>query len=303
MRSSRWRGKSVNSKKHWHRWLYRFFHPPYPVLILVSLIAYPALCCLFCIGQTEDIAAYAVYGLSAYALSATVLCVPRIYTALRTRFLNSRLVSSPVGSRYLHDRRFRAHVGIYVGMVMNFLYTLFRVVAAVRYRSAWFFSMAVYYLVLGGLRAYLAVQKEGLVREKQLLCYRRTATLLFLLHIPMGGMIFQMVVTAQTYSYPGYIIYLSALYTFYAGIESVVQLIRFHRMGDPVLSAAKMVNCIAAMMSVLGLQTAMLSRFSPDEPLFHLRMNAITGSAIYLTAMGMSLYMRIHASNADRRLP
>lgn len=56
------------------------------------------------------------------------------------------------------------------------------------------------------------------------------------------------------------------------------------------------------MMSVLGLQTAMLSRFSPDEPLFHLRMNAITGSAIYLTAMGMSLYMRMHASKADRRL-
>lgn len=61
MRSSRWRGKSVNSKKYWRRWLYRFFHPSYPILLLVSLIAYPALCCLFLNGQTESIAAYAMY--------------------------------------------------------------------------------------------------------------------------------------------------------------------------------------------------------------------------------------------------
>lgn len=48
-----------------------------------------------------------------------------------------------------------------VGMAVNFLYVAFRIAAGIRYASVWFLTMAVYYLVLGGLRCYLVV------------CYRR----------------------------------------------------------------------------------------------------------------------------------
>ena len=87
--------------------------------------------------------------------------------------------------------------------------------AAIRYASVWFLSMVVYYLVLGGLRAYLIVCYRRRTLELERRCYHATAWLLFLLNIPMGGMIVLMVRTDSGFSYPGYIIYLSALYTFY----------------------------------------------------------------------------------------
>ena len=89
-------------------------------------------------------------------------------------------------------------------------------------------------------------------------CYRITAWLLFLLNIPMGGMIVQMVLASSGYSYPGYVIYLSAMYTFYTLAMSVVNLVKFRKLGSPILSAAKILNFIAALMSILGLQLSLI---------------------------------------------
>lgn len=53
------------------------------------------------------------------------------------------------------------------------------------------------------------------------------------------------VLTARTnsgFSYPGSILYLSALYTFYAVAVSIVDLVKFRRLGSPILSAAKVLN-------------------------------------------------------------
>ena len=70
-------------------------------------------------------------------------------------------------------------------------------------------------------------------------CYRNIGYGLFLLNIPMGGMIILMIKTNAGYSYPGYIIYLSALYTFYTVIVAVINLVKFHKTGNLILSANK----------------------------------------------------------------
>lgn len=77
-------------------------------------------------------------------------------------------------------------------------------------------------------------------------CYRRIAWFLFLLNIPMGGMILLMVKTNSGFSYPGYIIYLSALYTFYTMGMSINNLVKYRKLGSPILSAAKVLNFVSA---------------------------------------------------------
>lgn len=140
------------------------------------------------------------------------------------------------------------------------------------------YCMAVYYLVLGCLRAYLIVCYRRRDPELEHRCYHTTAWLLFLLNVPMGGMIVLMVRTNSGFSYPGYIIYLSALYTM---VTSIQNLVKFRKLGSPILSAAKVLNFIAAMMSILGLQTAMISRFSENGESYRKMMNAITGGFVY----------------------
>ena len=118
--------------------------------------------------------------------------------------------------------------------------------------------------------------------------------LLFLLNIPMGGMIVLMVRTNSGFSYPGYIIYLSALYTFYTMITSTLKLAKFRKLGSPILSAAKVLNFIDAMMSILGLQTAMISRFSENGESYRKMMNAITGGFVYSSVILIAVIMLLH---------
>lgn len=109
----------------------------------------------------------------------------------------------------------------------------------------------------------------------------------------VGGMIVLMVRTNSGFTYPGYIIYLSALYTFYTMITVVVNVVKFRKSGSPILSAAKILNFISAMMSILGLQTAMISRFSENGDNYRKTMNAITGGFVYCIVIFVAVFMLI----------
>ena len=157
-----------------------------------------------------------------------------------------------------------------------------------RYASV---SLAVYHFVLGFLRLLLisGYRRRGKTEERTY--YRRTARLLFLLNIPMGGMILLMVLTNSGYTYPSYVIYLSALYTFYTVTMFAADLIRCRRLGSPLLSAARVLRFIAALMSVLGLQTAMITQFSAGDDTFRRTMNAVTGGSVWLFVILTALCM------------
>ena len=118
----------------------------------------------------------------------------------------------------------------------------------------------------------------------------------------MGGMIILMVLTNSGFSYPGHIIYLSALYTFYTLVTSVLNLVKFRRLGSPILTAAKVLNFISAMMSILGLQTAMISRFSVNGEGFRRMMNAITGGFVYGVVILLAAAMLMHSRKSEKKV-
>ena len=164
------------------------------------------------------------------------------------------------------------------------------------------YCMAVYYLVLGILRLYLIYSYRHRSPELESRCYRRTAWMLFLLNIPLGGMIVLMVLTNSGFSYPGYIIYLSAFYTFYTMVISVLNLVKYRKLGSPILSAAKVLNFIAAMMSILGLQTAMISRFSENGEAYRKMMNTITGGFVYGIVIVIAITMLLHSKKSQKKV-
>ena len=94
-------------------------------------------------------------------------------------------------------------------------------------------------------------------------------------------------------TYPGYIIYLSALYTFYTMITAVVNVVKFRKLGSLILFAAKILNFISAMMSILGLQTAMISRFLENGDNYRKTMNVITGGFVYCIVIFVAVFMLI----------
>lgn len=278
--------------------LQKLLHPPGWVLIFVPLLSFAALAAVFIRQCPENILVYLIYSLSAYSLTIWLAALLGLTKRAKSAMMGSKFMrkaaASPIMGRYFKDLAFRGSISIYQGIAVNLFYVAFRIMAAIRYASVWFLSMAVYYLVLGGLRAYLIVCYRRRTPELERRCYHTTAWFLFLLNIPMGGMIVLMVRTDSGFSYPGYVIYLSALYTFYTMITSAINLIRFRRLGSPILSAAKVLHFVAAMMSILGLQTAMISRFSENGENYRRMMNAITGGFVYGIVILIAIYMLLH---------
>lgn len=273
----------------------RMLYPPVWILLAVPFVSFTALIIIFALERTESMLAYLLYCTSAYSLVILLADLPKRIRAIGDCLVNSRLMKKALSSQiigsYISDLAFRGNVNIYQGMVINFLYTIFRVITGIQYASVWFISMAVYYLFLGVIRVYLIICYNKRETGNEYCCYRRTAWFLFLLNIPMGGMIVLMIRTNSGFSYPGYVIYLSALFSFCTMFLSIKNLVKYRKVGSPILSAAKVLNVISAMMSILGLQTAMISQFSTHGEAYRVMMNTITGSAVYGIVIGIAIYM------------
>ena len=273
--------------------LYRSLHPPKWVLLILPPMVFSVLTYVLLLGES-GIPAYLTYGMSAYCLVIWVLPIPQLFRKAKA-FIVQHLDGTAFGRRYVGNLAFRGSVSLYSGMAVNFLYVVFRIFVGICYASVWFITIAVYYLLLGLMRLSLITSYRRRSTISELRCYRRTAWLLFALNIPTGGMILLMVLTDSGYNYPGYVIYLSALYTFYTVILSVVNLVRFRKLGSPILSAAKVLNFVAALMSLLGLQTAMIAQFSTNAEHFRKKMNAITGGGVWFAVILIAVYMLLHS--------
>lgn len=286
--------------------LKKLLYPPKPILYIVPPPSFAVLVFIFTLGETENVPAYLIYGMSAYSLTIWAFSVPelvlRIKRSVSENSTLQRIRHSGFGESYINNIAFRVRVGVWQGMAADFLYVIFRIVTGIRYSSVWFISMAVYHFSLGVIRAYLIFGCCNGNTAAELKCYRRTAWSLFLLNIPMSGMVVLMIMTDSGYFYPGYIIYLSALYAFYKLILSVVNVVKFRRVGNPVLSAAKVLNFISAMMSILGLQTAMIARFSVSGENYRRIMNTLTGGAVCVTVIVIAVYMLLHSRKIGKRV-
>lgn len=87
-----------------------------------------------------------------------------------------------------------------------------------------------------------------------------------------------------------------ALYTFYTTIMAVVNLVRDRKSGSPVMAAA--------LVSMLSLETAMLTQFNDGSKgaFFRRTMIGSTGGAVCVLVTVMGLYMVIHAARRIRKL-
>ena len=71
-------------------------------------------------------------------------------------------------------------------------------------------------------------------------------------------------------------------------------------MDSPILSAAKILNFVSAMMSVLGLQTAMIARFSSSGEGYRKMMNATTGGVVFFVVMVTVVVMLVQSSKIKK---
>jgi uncharacterized protein (DUF2062 family) len=87
-----------------------------------------------------------------------------------------------------------------------------------------------------------------------------------------------------------------ALYAFYAMITAIINVVKFRKLGSPILSAAMIVNLTAAMVSMLSLETAMLAEFGGEDAGLRLWMTRASGGVVCTFVLGMAIYMIVRST-------
>lgn len=268
--------------------------PKTPVRICVVVSA--AILLTLCLNGTIAVPAihYAAYLYSTYALVLVCAWIPGAANRLSTVFTASieKHAAARPGFERIHavaidpERRMRALLA--PSLVFNLGYAAFKLGVGIWLGSWWMIAAGVYYAILARLRYSLlrtfmtrGGSKDG---ERDWKTYRNTAFQMLFLTVAMNGLIVQTVQSGEAYHYPGTLIYAFALYAFVKIIAAVTTLVRKWHEENVILAASRCISFACALMSMMALQTAMISQFGGDEA-FARTANTLFGAFVCLAML------------------
>lgn len=279
-----------------------FFLPPLPTL----LIAVPSFILVFLVLGSNiegSLLTYAAYVLSAYAAIISVTGVVRVSKHIKPWINNSSLMkktrSIPLVGKYIEEISFRTETSLYTSLAINLFYAGVKLFSGIRYHSVWFITLAVYYISLAVMRFSLLhyVRKRNEDKISELKRYRLCGIVLLIMNNALIGIIILAITENSGFEYHGMLIYVMAMYTFYAAITAVVNVVKSRKFGSYFMSAAKIINLTAALVSVMSLEMAMLTQFgAAEDPSFRRLMIGCTGAGVGFIVLGMAVYMIYNAA-------
>ena len=279
----------------WKKFGKKLLLPPVWLMVILVIVSAVALTLVFVKGKEQSILAYIVYILAFYTLSAVcifcVLVVPKQYDIIR-----QKIYDSPFANRFMTDRAFRINVSLSVSFVISMLYVAIHLWSWHILKSYWFMVLAVYYVIMALMKyllvRYVRIQKIGTNILGELKRSRICAYILLLINLSLSGAVLMILYQSKGYDYPGVMIYVMALYTFYSTIHAIFD----------IVSTAKIVSLSGALVSMLNLETAMFAQFGTDMSPENQRIFIIlTGAGVSITIVTLSVNLIVKANKEIRR--
>lgn len=270
--------------------------PPIPT-ILISVPSFALVIYVLANSMDNMAISYVAYTLSAYAMVITITGMAEVIRLIRHGIENHPLarkaLSIPLLEKYLKEVEFRTETSLYQGLLINLLYVALKFGSGIYYCSIWFGALAVYYLLLAIMRFSLLHHIRGRKADRvsQWKRYRFCGIVLLFMNQALAAIVVIVIRQNKGFKYAGFLVYAMALYAFYAVITSVVNVAKFRKYGSPVMSAAKVINFTAALVSMLSLETAMLAQFGGDDVIFRQIMTSATGTGVCVIVLGMAVFM------------
>ena len=275
----------------------RLIFPPIWLMIILTLFSAVALVVVFVKNLNNSPISYVVYVLSFYTLLVDCIFFGTVFPK-RYKKVKKKIYSHPVGNRYMTDMAFRTHISLYLSLTINLLYVATNLFSGIYYRSVWFITLASYYIILVIMRFLLLryVGKIGIGKDriKALKRSRVCGIILLPLNIVLYGVVILVIVKGKGFQYNGIFIYVMAMYTFYVTTRAIVNIIRYRKYNSPIMSTTKVISLTASLVSMLSLETAMLSQFGKDMTAENKQLMIIlTGAGVSVIVITMALSMII----------
>lgn len=284
----------------------KLIYPPVWLMILLVIVSAAALTVVFVNGWDALPIAYAAYVVAFYTVTVVCIACAKAFPS-RYRKIKQKIYDNKYGNRYMTDVAFKTHISLYRSLSINMLYVGMNILSVVLYKSAWFAILAGYYTILAIMRFLLLrfVGKVGIGKDRihELRRSRLCSIILMTINLTLSGAVLMMIYQNRGYEYHGILIYVMAMYTFYVTAHSVVDIIKYRKYNSPVMTTSKIISLSAALVSMLALETAMLSQFGTDNsPEFRRVMIAATGAGVSVIVLSMSVYMIIRTTREIKKI-
>ncbi len=189
---------------------------------------------------------------------------------------------------------------MYLSLALNLAYAVLQGVSGVVNRSVWAGTLAFYYLVLSAARFSLLLGHKKDNSRQKWKRYRSSAFIMLALNFALLGIHCITLYMGHVITYPGYMIYAMAAYTFYTAVVAIRNVAVYREYKDPVLSASKALSLAAAAISVYSLQSAMISAFGDSES-FRITMSNCVGACVFALICAISVFMIVRGTRALKR--
>ena len=289
----------------WKKLGKKLLFPPIWLMVLLTVASAVLLTMVFVRGWDQQVIAYFVYMLAFYTLTVvTVFCImvlPKQYGRIK-----EKIYGNPFGNRYMTDSAFRTKISLYLSLAISLLYVGINLWSWHFSRSWWFVVLAVYYVIMAVMRfllvRYVRSNEIGTSILGEWKRSRSCACILLLINLSLSGAVLMILYQHRGYDYPGMMIYVMALYTFYSTTHAIVDMVKYRSLGSPIMSTAKIVSLSAALVSMLNLETAMFAQFGAEMSVEHQHIFIIlTGAGVSVTVVTLSVILIVRATKEIRR--
>lgn len=267
--------------------IYKLFHPPKYLAIPLCIISTILLIVVFSKHLEETTISYISYFLSSYSLIIFIIWFIKA-CEFSSNFVKN---NSKIYHWYDKNKEVITHHSLHISFYINLIYGLFKLLTGIYFKSAWFITFAIYYLLLCLMKRSLitSYKKDNVININKKI--KHIGIILLFLDIVLSGMIILIIHKNETFIYPGYLIYIVALYDFYLVISASINVIKQRKQNNPLIFASRGINLTVAMISMISLEVAMIYQFGNNDIEFKNTMIGITGFVVALINSIMSMIM------------
>ena len=252
---------------------------------------------------TESPASYISYVLAFYTLTVWCIKIPKLI-----RFFKAFKTENKYVRLWQEDARLRVNVSLYGTLMFNTAYAVLQLGLGFYHASFWYYSMAGYYISLAIMRFFLVQHtrrhKPGERMQAELVKYRNCGMIFLVMNLALSVMIFFMVYWNRTFKHHEITTIAMAAYTFTSFALAIRNVIKYRKYNSPVFSAAKAISLTSACVSMLTLESTMLTTFDDGtlDILGRQIMLGASGGVISVFIVAMAIYMIVQSSRKMKLL-
>ncbi len=255
-----------------------------------------------------------------YVVVAWTLCVIlTVYavTVVVNGIIKLRRKALKMADRYAFTRNlfknyeFRTLVFGVWAFLCNAGYTVFLLVMAFKYRSVWYGTIGIYYILLLIARGGVLIQNTKDERKyrydyqklqmEKVGTYRYCGVMMLVLSFALAVSVIELIVDASGFRHGVWLIFVHGGVSLYKIIAAIYHFVRSTKHDDLVVRSVRYINSAVTLMSILCLQTSIVAAF-PPKGVGVAWVNGITGALVCAVTLALGVYMVVFSVKEKKRL-